>query len=234
VAGWVSYDHALAVVREHGESGLVARVYPGTIDGLIYSASMVLLDAARRKVPPPPLARWLLAAGIGATLAANIAAGVASGLLGAMVAAWPALALVGLYELSPGVLSLSHDIAPDAWRRPFATCLSHCGARYRRCSEARPVKTRHVCSSPAHADRYLIMTQPARIGGTPYLHEISLPENDLLMVIIRGTAREPAMAPAGQPVPGDVADAVRLAYRASVASGDPLSQRAMAERFGLS
>lgn len=63
VAGWVSYDHALNVVREHGESGMVARLYPGTIDGLIYSASMVLLDAARRKVPAPPLARWLLAPG---------------------------------------------------------------------------------------------------------------------------------------------------------------------------
>jgi hypothetical protein len=33
---------------------------------------------------------------------------------------------------SPGVLSLSHDVAPDAWRRPFATRLSHCGARCRR------------------------------------------------------------------------------------------------------
>src|SRR5258708_10557082 len=78
---------------------MVARLYPGTIDGLIYSASMVLLDAARRKVPAPPLARWLLAAGIGATLAANVAAGAAYGLLGAVVAAWPALALVGSYEL---------------------------------------------------------------------------------------------------------------------------------------
>lgn len=99
IAGWVSYDHALAVVREYGESGLVARIYPGTIDGLVYSASMVLLDAARRKVPAPPLARWLLAAGIGATIAVNVAAGAAYGPLGAAVAAWPALALVGSYEL---------------------------------------------------------------------------------------------------------------------------------------
>jgi len=99
VAGWVSYDHALTVVRAHGESGIVARLYPGTIDGLIYAASMVLLEAARRQAPAPPLARWLLAAGITATLAANVAAGVAYGLLGAVVAAWPALALVGSYEL---------------------------------------------------------------------------------------------------------------------------------------
>src|SRR5580692_2598088 len=35
-------------------------------------------------------------------------------------------------------------------------------------------------------------------------------------------------------VPGDVEQAVRTAYAASVAAGAPLSQRAMAERFGLS
>jgi hypothetical protein len=99
VAGWVSYLHAYEVVSAHGESGLVGRLYPGTVDGLIYAASMVLLDAARRAVPAPILARWLLAAGIGATLFANVLAGAAYGPLGAAVAAWPALALVGAYEL---------------------------------------------------------------------------------------------------------------------------------------
>ena len=99
VAGWVSYEHALAVVRAHGEGGAVAQVYPVTVDGLIYSASMVLLEAARRGARAPGLARWLLAAGIGATLAANVAAGLHYGPVGAVVAAWPAAALVGSYEL---------------------------------------------------------------------------------------------------------------------------------------
>jgi hypothetical protein len=40
--------------------------------------------------------------------------------------------------------------------------------------------------------------------------------------------------PAVSEVPGDVEQAVRAAYAASVAAGQPLSQRAMAERFGLS
>jgi len=40
--------------------------------------------------------------------------------------------------------------------------------------------------------------------------------------------------PALPTVPGDVEQAVRAAYAASVASGALLSQRAMAERFGLS
>jgi len=87
VAGWVSYDHALAIVAAHGETGMVARLYPGTIDGLIYAASMVLLDSARRGARQPALARWLLALGIAATLAANVAAGVAYGPPGAVVAA---------------------------------------------------------------------------------------------------------------------------------------------------
>ena len=77
------------MVTAHGEHGILARLYPGTIDGLIYAASMVLLDAARRGVTPPPLARWLLTAGIAATLFANVLAGAAYGVLGAAVAAWP-------------------------------------------------------------------------------------------------------------------------------------------------
>jgi hypothetical protein len=40
--------------------------------------------------------------------------------------------------------------------------------------------------------------------------------------------------PAVPEVPGDVEQAVRAAYAASVAARAPLSQRAMAERFGLS
>jgi hypothetical protein len=114
VAGWVSYEHALAVVRAHGEAGAVAQVYPVTVDGLIYSASMVLLDAARRRATAPALARWLLAAGIGATLAANVAAGLHFGPVGAVVAAWPALALVGSYELLMLIIRSGARHAPES------------------------------------------------------------------------------------------------------------------------
>jgi hypothetical protein len=34
-----------AVIQAHGESGVIARNYARTIDGLIYAASMALLDA---------------------------------------------------------------------------------------------------------------------------------------------------------------------------------------------
>lgn len=157
VAAIVSYRHAYAVVSGHGETGMVARLYPLTIDGLIYAASMALLDAARRSVPAPALARWLLAAGIIATLAVNVAAGSAFGPLGAIVAAWPALALVGSYEL--------------------------------------------------------------------------------LMVIIRGAGRQASLAvPAVAPgrVAADAESAARAALAASVAAGNPVSQRQLAKRFGIS
>jgi hypothetical protein len=47
-------------------------------------------------------------------------------------------------------------------------------------------------------------------------------------------ARAPREAVSVPAVPGDVEQPVRAAYAASVAAGTPLSQRAMAERFGLS
>jgi hypothetical protein len=99
VAAVVSYEHASALVRAHGESGWTGRLIPLTVDGLIYASSMVMLDLARRGLRVPALARWLLGLGIIATLAANVAHGLGHGIIGALVAAWPAVALVGSYEL---------------------------------------------------------------------------------------------------------------------------------------
>jgi hypothetical protein len=99
VAAVASYEHAYDLVRAHGESGWTARMVPLTVDGLIYATSMVILDSARREVPVPALARWLLGLGIAATLAANVAHGLGHGRVGAAVAAWPAVALAGSYEL---------------------------------------------------------------------------------------------------------------------------------------
>lgn len=99
VAAVVSYDHAYALVRAYGEAGWTARLVPLTVDGLIFASSMVLLHSARHRTRVPRLARWLLGLGIAATLAANATHGLGHGLVGAMVAAWPAAALVGSYEL---------------------------------------------------------------------------------------------------------------------------------------
>ena len=54
IAAYVSYWHAYAVVRAYGGSGITARLEPATIDGLVYASSMVILYAARHRVPAPP------------------------------------------------------------------------------------------------------------------------------------------------------------------------------------
>lgn len=113
VAAVASYEHAYDLVRMHGESGWTARLVPLTVDGLVYASSMVMLDSARRKTPVPALARWLLGLGITATLAANVAHGLGHGLMGAAVAAWPAVALVGSYELLMRVIRSSQVPVED-------------------------------------------------------------------------------------------------------------------------
>jgi hypothetical protein len=70
VAAVVSYEHASALIQAQGESGWTGWLIPLTVDGMIY-----------------------------ATLAANVAHGLGQGNVGAAVAAWPAVALVGSYEL---------------------------------------------------------------------------------------------------------------------------------------
>jgi hypothetical protein len=99
VAAVISYRHAYELVRAHGESGTTARLVPFTVDGLIWAASMAILDASRRTQPVPALAKWSLGVGIAATIGANLAHGMSHGPIGAIVSAWPALALVGSFEL---------------------------------------------------------------------------------------------------------------------------------------
>jgi hypothetical protein len=132
IAAYVSYGHAYAVVRSHGESGITARLEPATIDGLVYASSMVVLYAARHRMPVPCLARWLLGLGIAATLTANMAQGWSHGPVGAVVAAWPAVSLVGSYELLVWLIRT----CGAADRRPSAGHLCT-GAAY--CAAARPV-----------------------------------------------------------------------------------------------
>ena len=114
VAAMVSYEHAYALVHAHGETGWTAHLIPLTVDGLIWASSMVMLDSARRGVRVPSLARWLLGLGIAATLAANVAHGLGHGPIGAAVAAWPAVALVGSYELLMMIIRGTQQLTGDA------------------------------------------------------------------------------------------------------------------------
>jgi hypothetical protein len=76
---------AYELVTSHGETGITAYLLPFTVDGLIWAASMVVLDASRRHHPVPPLAKRSLAVGIVATIGANLAHGRNHGPIGALV-----------------------------------------------------------------------------------------------------------------------------------------------------
>jgi hypothetical protein len=150
IAAYVSYWHAYAVVRAYGESGITARLEPATIDGLVYASSMVILHAARHRIPAPTLARWLLGLGIAATLTANMAQGWSHGPIGAVVAAWPAASLAGSYELLVWLIATS--ATPE--RQPLAE---------RRCENT-------TCHAPARPGPSATVDSDQHGDGSPQAH----------------------------------------------------------------
>ena len=159
IAAYVSYWHAYAVVRAHGEAGITARLEPATIDGLVYASSMVVLYAARHRAAVPSLARWLLGVGIAATLTANMAQGWSHGPVGAVVAAWPAVSLVGSYELLVWLVRTSGAVE----RGPSAEQLcdgAACGA------SVRPVRPQpSMASAPEGASSHVRLDAAACRSG---------------------------------------------------------------------
>jgi hypothetical protein len=85
---------------------------------------MMVLDASRRNWHVPRLAAWSLAAGIVATSGANLAHGAGHGL----VSAWPALALVGSFELPMLLIRSGHraSAAPRAGAAPVLPVPAAC------------------------------------------------------------------------------------------------------------
>jgi Protein of unknown function (DUF2637) len=124
VAAVISYRHAYDLARTHGETGPTASLLPFTVDGLILAASMLILDASRRHQAAPALARWCLGAGIAATTGANLAHGLGHGPIGALVSAWPALALAGSFELLMTLIRTSaQDASPATAPAPVSTAV---------------------------------------------------------------------------------------------------------------
>jgi hypothetical protein len=210
IAAYVSYWHAYAVVRAHGESRITARLEPATIDGLVYASSMVVLYAARHRVPVPSLARWLLGLGIAATLTANMAQGWSHGPVGAVVAAWPAVSLVGSYELLVWLIRTSGTVE----HRPPAG----------RLGDAAP------CRGAARS-----ATTAATGAEFPWRGERGTPDQERQPAAqVAGPSAIPASGQRDQAVPeaGAVDDAAVAAYRLSAQAGNPLSQRKLAQMFG--
>ena len=218
---------------------MTARLEPATIDGLVYSSSMVVLYAARHRLPVPRLARWLLALGIVATLAANVAHGWSHGPVGAAVAAWPAASLVGSYEL---LLWLIRTAAAGAVAREPEAVHGVGPADH-------PVTGLRLV--PA-GDQEL----PADAGGPGRHGSHGGPGDGCAGPVIGsgraggpdepGADREYRLAAqettgwsdvdgadaVGEDGAKDINEAAAAAYRASIDSGKPLSERKLAAMFG--
>ena len=98
-AGSDSYSHIYTLARYHGQAIVSAALLPLAGDGLIAAASSAMLVASRQGRDIPALARIMLLAGIGATIAANVGYGLHAGITGALLSVWPVAAYVGCMEL---------------------------------------------------------------------------------------------------------------------------------------
>jgi hypothetical protein len=234
IAAYISYWHAYDVVHECGESGVTARLEPATIDGLVYASSMVILYAARHRLPVPRSARWMLMIGIVATLGANMAQGWSQGPGGMVVAAWPATSLVGSYELLIWIIRKAAAGGPD--RVPAAdhpdpqpdhhdTGLRSVPAEVR---DAEP-KDRHVQISglvPASQDGPRLVARKAGAGQQSGPGRNAPDHADQTPAFLRMTS--------GVGGASDLNAAAVAAYRASLQTGQPLSERKLAGMFGKS
>jgi Protein of unknown function (DUF2637) len=207
IAAYVSYWHAYAVVRAHGETGITARLEPATIDGLVYASSMVVLYAARHRVPVPSLARWLLALGIAATLTADMAQGWSHGPVGAVVAAWPAVSLVGSYELLVWLIRT----CGAADRGPSPAHLRNGGA----CRAARRPGPASAADGERPSGNQRGTSDPA-----------CWPAGRAAGIGAGGQCDDEAVEASA------VNGAAVAAYRRSVQAGNPLSERRLARMFG--
>ena len=173
---------------------------------------MVVLSAARHRVPVPALARWLLGLGIAATLTANMAQGWSHGPVGAVAAAWPTVSLAGSYELLVWLIRTSGA----AERGPSAEHLCDREA-CRTAIGSLPVWAVNG-DRPGGSERHA--SDPARRPA--------------------GQAARLSAIPASEQRDGEVSeasavnDAAVAAYRLSVRAGNPLSERRLAQMFGRS
>ncbi len=236
VAAYVSYWHAYAVVCAHGETGVTARLEPATIDGLVYASSMVNLYAARHRLPVPALARWLLALGIVATLAANMAQGWSHGPVGAVIAAWPAVSLVGSYELLVWIIRTA--AAGELDRGPAA---DHGGPQAGHSGTIRRLAAvQEPDAGPGNLIGQVAGLTPGGADGPPSVPgmvgagQVGGPGWNVAGhadQMADQSSGSPELATAASP-DGDINAAAVAAYRTSLQAGRPLSERKLAGQFG--
>ena len=161
---------------------------------------MVVLYAARHRIPVPSLARWLLGLGIAATLTANMAQGRSHGLAGVVVAAWLAVSVVGSYEL---LVWLIRESGTAGGRRSAGQLGDAVACR-------------------AAADSAMTAATGA---GFPRRSKRNTPDQERQPAArVAGPPAIPASGQCDQAVPkvGAVNDAAVAAYRLSAQAGNPL------------
>lgn len=235
IAAYLSYEHAFEVIAAHGETGMAARLEPATVDGLVYSSSMVIWYAARHQLAVPVMARCLLALGIVATLAANVAHGWSHGPVGAVVAAWPAVSLVGTFELVLWIIRATAASAPvrEAAADRVSGPPDHPAATLRLLSVSAPNGSDMHPSRSGDAAADDRGERPV-MGHRQGAGRASEPDRDQV-----GHAYRTASQMAADWITSPQADssddinvAAVAAYRTSVETGRPLSERKLAQMFG--
>lgn len=222
VAAVVSYRHAYEVIVANGETGWVAYLVPLTIDGLIYSSSMVLLFSARRDLKVPRLARFTLVLGILATLAANVAHGWTHGPVGAIVAAWPAVALVLSYELLMGLIRRTADTVPAPMPGPVVSPVVAAAEEILVAAAAVPEEA----AEAAVPD--VVAAVPAQVGAVAEVVDSQADDVDDEPVVQGQVQAEPNADLDAPYRPVAVAS-----FLAEVAQGEPPSVRTIKERMSV-
>ncbi|HEY1619758.1 MAG TPA: DUF2637 domain-containing protein [Streptosporangiaceae bacterium] len=138
IAAVISYGHARSLVLRYGVTGLAAYALPLTIDGLVATCSLILVDCARHDRRGPWHAWAMLALGACAQIAANVSAGLSHGIVGAIIAGWPALVACGCFELllrhrrhNPARPAARPVVQPTPADREDDPAVSHARALYK-------------------------------------------------------------------------------------------------------
>lgn len=153
MATYVSYSHGYELARDSGEGKNRAWAFPLTVDGLIFSASMVILRASRHDIKPPKAAWFALCTGVAGTLFANVMHGVPYGPVGVLVSTWPAIALVLSFEMLMRLFRPAQRSVPiQAPGQPPAVP---------------PVVHNRAVPAPKEIDAPVPDAQPAQVHPTP-------------------------------------------------------------------
>ena len=221
IAAVVSYSHIYDLGRAHGGTGVPARLLPLSVDMLILVGELMLLHEADAKGKRFILGWVLVWSGILATLAANVAFGAQFGLVGAVIWGWPAysfiLAAAGMVSVVKRTAFMPVNAAAEAAMEDATPEATEKATPEAATEAAEDVAREAIADAIEEAVPVSPEMPPGQVPAKP-------PEM-------------PAVNPPSRPVrlvKSHEAERGRAEYRKSVRQGQPLSQRALGDKFGKS